>query len=334
MTAQFISDTADDAWRQAANALIHGDQAICQDSRIGPTRELLHCTFVVRQPRQRWVLSRLPALNPAFAIAETVWILQGRDDADFLNFWNPGLPQFAGTGPRYYGAYGWRLRSRLGLDQLERAYSALMHNPASRQVVLQIWDARLDLPDENGQAQDPDIPCNIVAMPKIRDERLEWLQVMRSNDLFLGTPHNFVQFTVLQEVMAGWLGVELGDYVQVSDSLHLYEKDLARVTVAAAPADHVNPQTLALPKDDFDRMLAEIGGVMDRFREKDLTSKELVSLVEECGFPAGWRSVLAIAAADAARRWGWRNEMAQVANFCGSPMILAAWEAWLRRKAG
>lgn len=334
MTAQFIADTADDVWRQAAKALIHGDGVIRQDSRLGPTREMLHCTFVVRQPRQRWVLSRRPALNPAFAIAETVWILQGRDDAAFLNFWNPSLPRFAGTGLRYYGAYGRRLRSTLGVDQLERAYSALMHNPGSRQVVLQIWDGHRDLPDENGGARDPDIPCNVVAMPKIRDGRLEWLQVMRSNDLFLGTPHNFVQFTVLQEVMAGWLGVEPGDYVQVSDSLHLYEQDMAKITVADAPIDRVNTESLALPKDDFDRMLVEMGAIMDRLRGTDLTSSELVALVEGSGFPAGWRSMLAIATADAARRRGWRDEMTQVANLCGSPMILAAWKAWLKRKAG
>lgn len=334
LTAQFIADTADEVWRQAATALIHGNKVIRQESRLGTTRELLHCTFVVRDSRQRWVLSRRPALNPAFAIAEMVWILQGRDDAAFLNFWNPLLPQFAGDGPRYYGAYGWRLRKGLGLDQLERAYLCLLHNEYSRQVVLQIWDGRLDLPEETGVPRAPDIPCNIVAMPKIRDGRLEWLQVMRSNDLFLGTPHNFVQFTVLQEVMAGWLGVEPGHYVQVSDSLHFYESDLTKISVADIPEIQINSEILGLSKGDFDRMLPELGAIMDRLRAKELTAPELASLVCGCGLPDGWRSALAIAAADAARRWGWRDEMAEVAALCGNPMLRAAWDAWLHRKAG
>jgi len=334
MTHQFIADTADDVWRAAAEALIKGEVCHRQSSRLGSTRELLHCTFALRQPRQRWVLSRRPALNPAFAIAETVWILLGRDDAEFLNFWNPGLPAFAGHGVRYHGAYGWRLRQNMGFDQLERAYQVLTHNPDSRQVVLQIWDSHLDLPYETGQACDSDIPCNVVAMPKIRDGRLEWLQVMRSNDLFLGAPHNFVQFTVMQEVMAGWLGVELGSYVQVSDSLHFYEHDLERVSVADNQEGVVNTDVLSLPKDDFDRMLPELGAIMDRLRAKDLTPTEFRGLVRDAGLPGGWRIALTIAAADSARRRNWLEEMEEAADACTNPMLRVAWDAWLERKAG
>lgn len=334
MTRQFVADTADKVWRAAAEALIKGEDCYHQSSRLGSTRELLHCTFALRQPRQRWVLSRRPALNPAFAIAETVWILLGRDDAEFLNFWNPALPSFAGHGTRYHGAYGRRLRGSMGFDQLERAYQVLTHNPDSRQVVLQIWDSSLDLPYETGQARDSDIPCNVVAMPKIRDGRLEWLQVMRSNDLFLGAPHNFVQFTVMQEVMAGWLGVELGSYVQVSDSLHFYEHDLERISVAEKGDVVVNTDVLSLPKDDFDRMLPELGAIMDRLRATDLTPTEFRRLVRDAGLPGGWRTALTIAAADSARRRNWLEEMEEAAAACTSPMLSAAWDAWLERKAG
>lgn len=331
MTGRFVADTADGIWRAAAEALTTSDEVLRQDSRLGPTRELLHCTFILRQPRQRWVLSRRPALNPAFAIAETVWILQGRDDASFVNFWNPALPKFAGGGTKYHGAYGYRLRKNLGMDQLERAYQALMSCPDSRQVVLQIWDGRIDLPDETGKARDPDIPCNIVSMPKIRDGRLEWMQIMRSNDLFLGTPHNFVQFTVLQEVMAGWLGVEPGTYVQVSDSLHFYENDLNKISVTPAPNLAENTEALSLPKDDFDHMLPEFGAAMGRLRSGDLIRRELHWLVHCSGLPRGWRMAFAIAAADAARRRGWQEDMEDAASVCTNPMLRAAWDAWLDR---
>jgi len=75
-----------------------------------------------------------------------------------------------------------------------------------------------DFPDEEGRPASQDILCNVLSMLKIRDGRLEWTQVMRSNDLFRGVPYNFVQFTVLQEVIAGWLGLEVGAYDHVSDS--------------------------------------------------------------------------------------------------------------------
>lgn len=333
MISQFAADTADEVWRAAAAALIDGDEVYQQKSRNGSTRELLHATFVLRKPRQRWVLSRRPALNPAFAIAETVWILQGRDDAAFLNFWNPVLPAFAGRGLRYHGAYGARLRSNLGFDQLERAYLTLLHNPDSRQAVLQIWDGRHDCPDERGAPRDMDIPCNVVAMPKLRDGKLEWMQVMRSNDLFRGTPHNFIQFTVMQEVMAGWFGVDPGSYVHVADSLHFYETDLPQLTMANPQPTSVNTESLALRKDDFDRMLPELGQMMDRLRADGLSRSEFWSLVQEATLPAGWQSSFCIASADAARRRGWREEMELAASRSENAMLNEAWANWLDRKS-
>jgi hypothetical protein len=38
-------------------------------------------------------------------------------------------------------------------------------------------------------------PAVVAAFPKIRNGRLEWMQVIRSNDIFRGMPYNFVQFT-------------------------------------------------------------------------------------------------------------------------------------------
>lgn len=330
MLSQFEGNTADEIWWKAAAALTSESGWLRQDSRLGSTRELLHSTFHLLDPRQRWVLSRRPALNPAFAIAEAVWILQGRNDAAFLNFWNPALPKFAGRSETYDGAYGHRLRVHLGLDQIERAFQVLQANPSSRQALLQIWDARLDMPNTDGSPRNPDIPCNVVAMPKVRDGKLEWLQVMRSNDLFLGTPHNFIQFTTLQEVMAGWLGLEVGAYVQLSDSLHLYEQDLSKVEIVCDPPQVRNTDRLDLPKPEFDRVLGGIGTAMDRLRTPDLTRADFHSACEQ-GLPEGWQNLLRIAAADAARRRGWAEEMAVAADTCRNGVLRALWESWLRR---
>jgi thymidylate synthase len=132
MIKTFEANTADDLWRQAAEALLQGDDFLCQASRSGPIREYLHCSLHLTNPRQRWILSRQPALNPAFAIAEVIWILQGRNDAAFPNYWNPKLPEFAGYGDTYHGAYGHRLRSNFGFDQIERAYQALLAGMGKR----------------------------------------------------------------------------------------------------------------------------------------------------------------------------------------------------------
>ena len=259
MISAFQGQSADNVWQQAAEAFRRSDGVRSQNSRGGPTREILHVVISIADPRQRWVVSREPPLNIAFVLAEVVWIMTGRRDLAFLEYWNTRYRDFVGPGPELHGAYGYRLRSHLGIDQLERAFQVLVHDPDTRQVVLQIWDSRIDLPAPDGTPANRDVPCNIAAMPKLRDGKLEWLQVIRSNDMFLGVPHNFVQFTSMQEILAGWLGVECGSYTQISDSLHVYDSRWEDVMASTAlPRVSLNHDRLALPRQESERAFSEL----------------------------------------------------------------------------
>lgn len=331
MIKHFQGDTADEVWCSAAESFLQGNDWQIQNSRLGPTREHLHCTLHIHHPRQRWVLSRRPSINPAFAIAEIIWILQGRNDAGFLNSWNPILPNYAGQGEIYHGAYGHRLRINCGIDQIERAYNVLAINPESRQVVLQIWDSTIDLPHNNGRESAPDIPCNIASMLKVRNGKLEWMQIMRSNDLFLGTPHNLIQFTSLQEIIAGWLGIDIGSFTLITDSLHLYEQDIRKMAVTNTSPAIRNVDSLALPKMEFDRIIYRAGSIMDELRNSSLSKKRFLELLETDELNIGWKNLIHIVAADAARRRNWLDEMNDASNQCTNPALSHAWNAWLER---
>jgi len=229
----FEADTAGELWSSAWDEVeARGKHRL---HARGDYREALHSVLSLRDPRQRWVTTRKPSINPAFAIAEVIWIVQGRNDSGFLLPWNRALPQYSGEGATLYGAYGERVRSRFGFDQLRRAADALEHSPEQRQVVLQIWDPETDFPTETGHSRAPDIPCNVMAMLKVVDGKLEWLQVMRSNDLIRGLPYNLVQWTSVQEVVAGWMGLDVGNYVHISDSLHVYDRDRSAFTSKLVP---------------------------------------------------------------------------------------------------
>jgi thymidylate synthase len=52
---------------------------------------------------------------------------------------------------------------------------------------------------------------------------------MRSNDAYLGLPHDIFAFTFLQEILARTLGADLGRYWHATASLHLYETDYSKV---------------------------------------------------------------------------------------------------------
>jgi thymidylate synthase len=302
-----------------------------QAGRGGSTQELLHAAFTIQDPRQRWVVARQPGLNPAFAIAEVVWILCGRRDSAFLNYWNSQLPKFAGSGKEYRGAYGFRLRQQFGIDQLERAYQALRSNPDGRQVVLQIWDPRADFPDARGRPVNVDIPCSISSLLKIRDGKLEWMQIIRSNDLFRGVPYNFIQFTSMQEVLAGWLDVELGSYNQLSDSLHLYDGDVELLGIGASDGAESNSDSLGLPKEESDAVLTKVNHLIESMTAPGLLQEDLRALLAECSVPGAFQNLQLVVAAEAARRRGWPALAQSLMNDCSNPALIQAWKNWFTR---
>ena len=270
--------TANEQWKQAAGWFREDGNAAKQASRSGPTQEVMNAALTLQHPRQRWIAARVPAMNPAFAIAEVVWIVTGRNDSAMLNYFNPHLPRFAGEGDVYHGAYGHRIRSSFGVDQLHRAFSALSANSASRQVVLQIWDSKIDLPSEDGGPISKDIPCNVCSLLKVRDGKLEWTQIMRSNDLFRGFPHNVVQFSSLQEVLAGWLSLEVGGYHHYSDSLHLYDHDGDVVSHFEDISPPDNGDNLSLAKSQSDEAFLALGELCDLCADPERSSDEVQSI--------------------------------------------------------
>jgi thymidylate synthase len=324
--------TADEAWQGAANWFLPGGISSPQPSRVGETAEVLHSVMSIRDPRQRWIASRAPALNPAFAIAEAIWIATGRNDSGFLNYFNRSLPKFAGEGPTYHGAYGFRLRRHFGVDQLDRAFRALSSNPDSRQVALQIWDTQADLPNDDGTPRSQDIPCNVMALLKVRDDRLIWTQIMRSNDLCRGLPHNIVQFTVLQEIVAGWLEIEIGPYNHLSDSLHLYTRDGAlgerlRPTSLPKSTDRLN-----LPKEQSDQVLADVSDFANLLVVSPTGARDVLEAFSRLEVPQAYRNLAAILAADALRR---RNEVRlalDIISECTNPCLRFMMDRWIKRK--
>jgi thymidylate synthase len=58
-----------------------------------------------------------------------------------------------------------------------------------------------------------------------RNDKLDALVFMRSNDIILGLPYDIFVFTMLQEMMAIELGIELGTYHHIVGSLHAYAED-------------------------------------------------------------------------------------------------------------
>jgi thymidylate synthase len=217
-----------------------------------PTVEVLGAELRLEEPRRRLVhVPQVRRLNPAFAIAEAVWILSGSDEPWIYDF-NRQLTRYADDGI-LQGAYGPRLRRWRGtVDQLDVVRRKLLDDPDTRQAVIQLFDPERD---HRGHK---DVPCTLGFRFFLRDGRLHMHTTMRSQDLWLGFPYDVFTFSVLHELMAGWVGADLGEYRHTIDSLHLYATnwDAARTLNPQPLAEAMAP--LAVAWEDFDDVLAAV----------------------------------------------------------------------------
>lgn len=193
-------------------------------SRLDETREIKVMAAEVDDPRNRLITSYGRPVNVAFALAEVLWILGGRQDVEMLEFYNSQIKQYSDDGLRFNAPYGARLRHTYGHDQLEDVIRSLKENPDSRQATLVITCPAFDRNyDANGEKHETkDRACNLLSHLLVREGKLHWLQIVRSNDALWGTPYNWMQFMHLQEYCAANIGVEIGNYTHVAHSFHIY----------------------------------------------------------------------------------------------------------------
>lgn len=322
-------ETANEVWQKAFN-LVSNTNIV--ESRRGPTKELLHTAISINNPVQKWVTCKIPPVSIGYALAELIWILYGSDDSQTINYWNPVLPQFAGNYDKYPGAYGKRIMYRYGFNQLERVYETLKNHPESRQAVMMIWDPCSDLPQNNGTPNNNDIPCNICSMIKLREGKLEWTQVMRSNDLILGLPYNIVQFTSFQEILASWLGVEVGTYNHISDSLHIYTDKES--SVGNNVSEYENTDSLGIPKEDFNRVVGEIYDVMTHLSGAKVDSDELFQLSQkDTGYEA-YNNILRMICTYSAHKEHMEDIQEKILRTCSNNVYKVLWTNWINRKQG
>lgn len=320
--------TANEVWKKAANMLLAEEKAL--SGRTGDVLELLHAFISIENPRQKWVYDRKPPISISFALAELVWIMNGEECSEVINYWNPKLSEFAGDGDTYYGAYGKRIRSHFGFDQLEKAYYALQNTPESRQVVIQIYDVEKDFPIDKGQPRSKDIPCNICSLLKVRDGKLEWSQIMRSNDILLGMPYNFVQFTSLQEILAGWLGLEVGAYIHYSDSLHLYCRDFHKIGIGQE-LEVVNLDSLSLGRIESEKIFKEIYDRMIALMNKSIFKKEIFSLAQLKSEYVAYNNIMLIIAAYVAKKLHYNDLVDDLVCKCENEAYKAMWKRWANK---
>ena len=217
------------------------------ESRAGRTRELMHATVILTNPCQREILHPdRKALYPA-QIAETMWVLAGRNDVEWLGHYLPRASEFSDDGKVWRGGYGPRLRGdgAAGADPLFEVIELLKEDPGTRRAVINIYDSREDLGVDS-----KDIPCNTL-LHFIRNETgcLDLAVMVRSNDLMWGwSGINAFEWSAVLEIVAHYAGMLPGQLVFHQSSLHLYERSWAKAERIAARAEAVGDDVVWSPE--------------------------------------------------------------------------------------
>jgi thymidylate synthase len=212
----FISqETLDDALLEAYPTLLKRSTDTVVATR-GETAEVIGALIEITNPRSR--LSRSETRGKLFSsLGELLWYLSKDNRLDFIEPYVSRYRDETEDGETVYGGYGPRLFGQRGPDQVANVIKLLRQRPSSRRAVIQIFDG------EDIATEHKEVPCTTALQFFIRDERVEMVATMRSNDAYFGLPHDVFCFTMLQEIIARTLGRDLGGYRHFAGSLHLYK---------------------------------------------------------------------------------------------------------------
>jgi thymidylate synthase len=209
----------------------------------GKSKELLGVLLKIKKPRAR--LSRSENRGKPFScLGELLWYLSGSESLDFIRDYVGAYEADAVNGI-LEGAYGPRLMAMRGqINQLDSINTLLTKKPGSRRAVVQLFNA------EDIATPHAEIPCTTTLQFHLREGLLHMSVTMRSNDAYLGLPHDVFCFTMLQEMMAQHLGVLLGEYHQYVGSMHIYEEYLDAVDAYIAEGFQQTSEMPPMPDGD------------------------------------------------------------------------------------
>jgi hypothetical protein len=132
---------------------------------------------------------------------------------------------------------------------------------------------------------------------------------------------------MLQELMAGWLGLEPGNYVQISDSFHWYENQSARLGIDRDVVPAPNTDRFGHSMDTCLKAFSVLADRMDQI-VRSRTTGTMPSQMEPT-LPQPFENMFVLIAADDARRYGDVSLARSLAEQCSNPALLQLWERWL-----
>lgn len=152
--------------------------------------------------------------SPAYQ-GETIkeFALKIKEIQEFADIWGELGPVYGRQWRHWEGLNG------IKVDQIEALMHGLKHNPDSRRHIVSAWN-----PTEIENMALP--PCHCLFQFYIANNKLSCQLYQRSADVFLGVPFNIASYSLLTEMIAHVLEMEVGDFVHTFGDVHLYHNHI------------------------------------------------------------------------------------------------------------
>lgn len=245
----FIAENLNQALLITGRALL--EKGVWRETRGYRCLELPHPLLLcITNPTDRYCTIPERKWNKYLGWVESLWLAMGINDMkmpshyvkNLLSFSDDGKYMRAGYGPRLRGyngstkdyKYSTSPAGRCGVDQLKFVIDTLQNEKTSRQACITIHDPIKDDYEWNGieyvLKKTKDIPCTRTLQFMVVEGKLDCTVTMRSNDCIWGmSAVNVFNFTLMQEYIAGILGLEVGRYYHFVTNFHVYEDKVGQL---------------------------------------------------------------------------------------------------------
>ncbi len=215
----------DDMYKRVLRDLSKGADVTAS---MGKTKELWGYSFRLSNPRDRIVYNPVRVFNIYQAVGWWIWMISGRSDFNFINYYNINAPQFSYDLRQIEGAYGPRLFGAGAFRQIPRIIEGLQKKASSRRTVAVVFDAAHDNRERDtvvgpdGRKRAGEIPCTLSLQFLLRGGKVNCITTMRSQDAYGLLPQDVFHFTMFQELVAASVKAEVGEYLHQAGSFHYY----------------------------------------------------------------------------------------------------------------
>ncbi len=150
----------------------------------------------------------------------------------------------------------------------------------------------------------------------LRAGRLHMATTMRGQDVWIGMPYDVFFYTVLHELIAGWLDAELGEFRLHIGSLHIYDEHIEQADRSPRSRRARSCPTCEHPWNSFD-------GLLDQVEARDVTSHP------------GWDAMAETLCSYRLWKDGKREQAWRAADMIDGPLgqALTAWYGELERRS-